>query len=226
MAESGFTHFIRYMQERNAPPKAKRAGLLRGSNKPPENREMQAVCDGLSEPLTSNLSLPSSLNEDYTGSVCLLHKLTRKTPNYEEVLIDIEDFDTLHLQSWRIDRWSRNKEKYCVSTKCIQLAVFVINPPAGKVAEHKSRRTLDNRRSNLRVATQRQNIINTRRAKGGTSQFKGVHLCPKTGKWRVQCGPRNNRVFLGSFASEIEAARAYNEWAGAAYGEFACLNSV
>src|SRR4051794_27800287 len=60
-------------------------------------------------------------DEDYTGSVCLLHKLTPKTPCYEEVLVDAEDFERVKHLSWRIDRWGRNKEKYAVSKKCVQI---------------------------------------------------------------------------------------------------------
>jgi hypothetical protein len=206
MTESGFKHFIQFMQERNAPPKPKRAP------RPP------ILSDGPPK--------PPSPEEDYTGSVCLLHNLTPKTPAYEEVLVDVEDFEWLQHHSWRIDRWGRNKEKYAVNKSAVQLAVFIVKPPPGMIAEHISRRPLDNRRSNLRIGTPRQNVINTRRQKNGTSRFKGVQLCPKTGKWRVQCGPRKKRVFLGTFVNEVEAARVYNAYAKREYGEFACLNDV
>jgi hypothetical protein len=117
--------------------------------------------------------------------------------------------------------------KYAVSTKAVQLAAFIMNPPKGKIVDHiRSQRTLDNRRSNLRVCTQGQQVVNTRRQKNGTSQYKGVQLCPKTGRWRVQCGPRNDRVYLGAYTNEVEAAQVYNEYAKKQYGSMAYLNPV
>jgi hypothetical protein len=227
MAESGFTHFIRYMQERNAPPKAKRVGLLRGSNNPPEYRVMQAVSDGLSEPLTSNLSSPSSLNEDYTGSVCLLHKLTRKTPSYREVLIDVDDLAFVSRFGWYIAYVGKLKESRVVrSGDFAYLHRLLMAAPDGFDVDHQFHNGLDNRRSHLRVCTSAQNNQNTRRHTNGTSKYKGVHLCRKTGRWRVQCGTRDQRVFLGSFTNEIEAARVYNEWAKKQYGSMAYLNPV
>jgi hypothetical protein len=35
-----------------------------------------------------------------------------------------------------------------------------------------------------------------------------------------------NQVHLGCFESEADAARAYNEWAKIAFGEFATLNDI
>jgi hypothetical protein len=233
MAETGFKYFIEFMQARNAPPKPKRTRCpaITASapyQPPPPNDDCAGISSGDAH-LAGHDKLPTVTQpgEDYTGSVCLLHKLTPKTPAYEEVLLDIEDFERLKDRSWRIDRWGRNKAKYAVSKNAVQIGALITNSPKGKVVDHiRSSRTLDNRRSNLRVTTQGKHQVNTRRQKNGTSQYKGVQLCPKTGRWRVQCGRRNARVFLGVFTDEVEAARVYNEYAKREYGEFACLNLV
>jgi len=84
---------------------------------------------------------------------------------------------------------------------------------------------LDNRRTNLREATRSQNMANRRKSvPGSASRFKGVSLHADRRQWRAQIGIRGKRVYLGLFPSEEGAARAYDEQARVAFGEFAALN--
>jgi len=171
--------------------------------------------------------LTPELNEDYTGSVCLLHKLTKKTPVHEEILIDVEDFEWAIQFSWRIDRVnSRAKCKYVVRKDNKFLAILLMKPPLGMKVDHIYHRPLDNRRSQLRIITHRENNINSHRQKNGSSQYRGVERGKKTGKWTVRAGPRGQRVFIGTFDTEVEAARAYNEFARRLYGSIAYQNPV
>ena len=134
-------------------------------------------------------------NEDYTGAFCLFHKLTKNAPQYEEILVDIEDFDYISQYSWRIGIVnSKARCKYVVRSDGAYLAILLMKPPKGMVVDHISRRPLDNRRSNLRVCTQRENTIN-RRGSSSTSKFKGV--LRHRSKWHVVAGPRGKRVFVG-----------------------------
>ena len=80
---------------------------------------------------------------------------------------------------------------------------------------------LNNRRSNLRAATNRQNVRNSR-SRAGTSQFKGVFR--QSGKWRVGITVDGKKIHLGYFTDEVEAARAYDAAALQLHGEFARLN--
>ncbi len=170
-------------------------------------------------------SAEPDIHEDYIGSVCLLHKLTPKTPAYEEILIDVEDFEWASQFGWRIDRVnSRAKCKYVVRKDGKFLAILLMKPPAGMKVDHIYHQPLDNRRERLRVITHRENNINSRRQKNGSSQYKGVFRAGL--KWHVRAGARGRRVFIGSFDDEIEAARAYNQFAREQYGEFAYQNPV
>jgi hypothetical protein len=88
---------------------------------------------------------------------------------------------------------------------------------------------LDNRDENLRPSTVSQNIANSqnhkKNKKGG--KYKGVTFCPEvTGgrPWRARIGFQNTIVYIGRFASEQEAARAYDEKAVELFGEFAHKN--
>jgi hypothetical protein len=82
---------------------------------------------------------------------------------------------------------------------------------------------LDNRRSNLRIATRSQNLANQQKSRGATSsRYKGVHWDRSKQKWRATIRSQH----LGCFASEEDAARAYNRAARQAWGEYAYLNDV
>jgi hypothetical protein len=90
--------------------------------------------------------------------------------------------------------------------------------------DHIDHNGLNNQRSNLRVATSRQNHANQRKTHGA-SQFKGVYWHRERGLWMARVGmPGRRQRFLGRFASEEDAARAYDAAALEEYGEFAWLN--
>lgn len=85
----------------------------------------------------------------------------------------------------------------------------------------------DNRIENLRAATNAENVRNAKKRRGTSSQFKGVVWSPKYRKWIAQIvvperGPR--LVYLGIYANETDAARAYDRAALQHFGEFARPN--
>lgn len=103
--------------------------------------------------------------------------------------------------------------------------------PSDPDVDHRDRDGLNNRRSNLRLATGTQNNANsngspTRRK----SRFKGVVWDKQPngkvgGYWRAAI--RINGKHISRYArTEIEAARAYNDLALQHFGEFARLNVV
>lgn len=97
------------------------------------------------------------------------------------------------------------------------------------MCDHKNRNKLDNRRSNLRICTSSQNHQNSRaRAKRAKihSRFKGVCWDKENNKWRVGLRLNYKAVDVGRFTDEIEAAKAYDEAARKAFGEFALTNFV
>ena len=98
-------------------------------------------------------------------------------------------------------------------------------------AEHTDRNPLNNTVANLRWATQRENMANRaknmKQSKG--SRYKGVFPTGrKAHPWRARTGNHRNgnRLEIGSFKSEEDAARAYNAVVLELYGEFAVLNVI
>jgi len=87
---------------------------------------------------------------------------------------------------------------------------------------------LDNRRANLRIVTKQQNRQNIGKQshREMTSRYKGVVQHPKTLRWRAIVKTGGKQRHLGYFATEHEAALAYNTAARELFGEFARLNEV
>jgi hypothetical protein len=99
----------------------------------------------------------------------------------------------------------------------------ILCPPDGLLTDHRNGDGLDNRRGNLRAATQAQNHAN-RRKTVGTSKYLGVNWAPPEGKWRAVICTNRRAKFLGLFHDEDDAARAYDRAAREIHGEFARLN--
>ena len=104
---------------------------------------------------------------------------------------------------------------------------LIMDAPDGLQVDHINHNGLDNRRANLRCCTQSQNQWNRSKSKGDfTSKFKCVRRHKRDKKWYVEPTINGKKVWVGSFDSEQEAARAYNQWAIAHCGEFAQLNDI
>jgi hypothetical protein len=88
--------------------------------------------------------------------------------------------------------------------------------------DHANGDTLDNQKYNLRLATHGQNKQNSRKTPGCTSRFKGVSWNKVNCRWEVRIG--SNRLYLGCFENEEEAAAAYDVAAVKAFGAFASTN--
>jgi hypothetical protein len=70
----------------------------------------------------------------------------------------------------------------------------------------------NNRRENLRMLTQQKNTMAHNRKRGGTSEYRGVHLRKDTGKWQAYCRIDGKKTNHGCFDTEREAALARDSY--------------
>lgn len=86
--------------------------------------------------------------------------------------------------------------------------------------DHKDRITDHNWIDNLRVATQKENILNSSIRKDNRSGVKGVYWFKTRNRWcsRIQHNGKTN--FLGYFYNIEDAAAAYAEASARLHGEF------
>lgn len=111
-----------------------------------------------------------------------------------------------------------------IQNRCIYHDILGIEPSRRNPVDHINGDPLDNRRCNLRLATPRLNAANRGPQRNNASRYKGVSKTP-AGRFsaRIKDGVKVRRI--GNFATEAEAALAYDAAARAAFGQYAWLNS-
>lgn len=115
--------------------------------------------------------------------------------------------------------WSKDKQQ------TVYLHRFILNAPAHLHVDHKNGDGLDNRRANLRLATNTQNRCNvTSEVSFSVAGFRGVQPCRQEGRFYARIRVNGQQVRLGIFDSAEAAARAYDAAAVKYHGEFATLN--
>ena len=144
--------------------------------------------------------------------------------NGMKVRVDIQDFAYLSKFSWSVSK-EGNKfyaQKYGIG----KMHRFILGLPRGdkRVVDHINGDGLDNRRSNLRLCTRGQNLMNKKPNRKGSSAFKGVSKRRDKFVTKIRLGGKD--FHIGTFTSEVEAAKAYDHKARELFGEFAWCNFV
>lgn len=115
-------------------------------------------------------------------------------------------------------------QPYVVSRQKGRLHRFLTKAPIGFVVDHINGDTLDNRRCNLRICSQAENVRNSSVRKTSKTGYKGVSYRKDTGKYRVRIY-KNYRCFnFGHFDTLDEAVNCYNLNVQGLHGPFAKLN--
>ena len=89
--------------------------------------------------------------------------------------------------------------------------------------DHENHDTLDNRDSNLRIATDRQNAMNRRNRIDNRSGQKGVSFYARYGKWRARIMVDGKSKLLGYFDTFELACAARIKATIEMHGEFSCI---
>lgn len=132
--------------------------------------------------------------------------------------VDNEDFERL-----KDINWCLNSHGYAENRKVGYMHRFIMNAPEHLEVDHKEHDTLDNRKSELRLASRSQNSAN-KLPREGSSKYKGVYWNKVNSMWEVSLNYNLKRYKLGMFDTEEEAAKAYDRKAIELFGEFAYLN--
>lgn len=159
---------------------------------------------------------PKKLNEiivegDIAKIICY-----RKGEAYE-VLIDAEDVDRVKDRTWSLSHG------YCVSVRPTQIMLHrcIMNAPKNMVVDHINGNKLDNRKSNLRICTHRQNSYNTKLERNTKSGRVGVNWYERDEKWTVFIYIEGKQTYLGLYDNLDEAIKVREEAEAKYFGEYA-----
>ncbi len=140
-------------------------------------------------------------------------------------LVDAEDYYRLAKFQWFAN--GPTKTKFYAVRKCdrknVKMHRVIMAAPDHLSVDHIDRNGLNNCKSNLRLCTHAQNSCN-KPSRNGVSKYKGINRDRYEKKWTARVHFNNKTCHIGTFATEIDAAKAYDKKAVELHGEFACLN--
>ncbi len=145
-------------------------------------------------------------------------------------LVDAHDFEKHKWFGWcqtrkrYVYRWENRDGK----RKRAWMHREILDAPDGMDVDHENHCTFDNRRRNLRLATDAESARNRNKHRMNfkgqfpTSRHKGVSWLKENNCWHLTIAGRH----AGLFDDEHQAAVHYNKAARELFGEFAQLNDV
>ena len=137
-------------------------------------------------------------------------------------LVDTKDYKRVNQFHWYLH--TRGYAYGMAEKKHISMHRFILKPPHRMMTDHINGNGLDNRRSNLRICTNKQNQGNANVRIDNKSGYRGVSI--SNGKFIASIRINGKKVHLGYFINSIDAAIAYNNAAIKEFGEFANLNII
>lgn len=146
-------------------------------------------------------------------------------------LVDGEDFTSLSRFRWhaletRHHVYASRSERTPAGKRRVYMHRQILGAPQGTVVDHANRDTLDNRRVNLRICTRAENAMNSVISAPRASEFRGVRRNggARRRPWQAGIVVAGQYVHIGCYATELEAARAYDDVVRRLYPEFARPN--
>ncbi len=148
-------------------------------------------------------------------------------------LVDDEDHERLSKHKWRAQVDSTTGNVYAcrhvaagvMKQRTVMMHREILGLQYGdpRKGDHKFRvATLDNQRSNLRIVTAGESVLNRGLNKNNKSGFRGV--CRARNSWVAQIIFKNKTQYIGSYKTPQEASIAYSYMAAHLFGEFAQID--
>jgi len=142
------------------------------------------------------------------------------------IILDDGDFEQLSKMRWTIGKGYAFRMIAITKWTSVrkELVDYILPPIAGMERDHINGNKLDNRRSNLRYCTHSQNMYNRKTKRGKHNLYIGVRKSTTQGKWIASVAVGRHQKYIGTYSTEVEAAKARDYVASQLHGEFAKLN--
>lgn len=183
------------------------------------NKINSDIQNALNHHIQEHYDKPIARNNDH-NAVILIKGCNEQ---YVECIVDDEFWHELTLYNWWLNgryAWTTFNSTPTSMQSLLMNKTFT----KGCIIDHINNNPLDNRLSNLRYVEPSVNCHNKQKKSGCTSRYIGV--CKKGNKWVANISHNNLPRYLGSFPTELDAAKEYNRVAVLLYGDNANLNNI
>ena len=133
-----------------------------------------------------------------------IYTFNRKQEPSGKFLIDLDDLDTVIAKKWRF--WKGN---YMTGNQNpISISRFLMRPTECQIVDHINGDRTDNRRCNLRLTTQQNNLLNKAVLSNNTTGITGVWFRKDRSRWAAEIRMNGIKCFLGNYVEKADAAFA------------------
>ena len=140
-----------------------------------------------------------------------------KSNEVARTIIDIENIEKVKKYKWH---YSYGYAETRIKRKRLALHRYILNYKGDLQVDHINGNRLDNRKSNLRLATSQQNSMNLAIRIDNTSGVPGVSFHKHRQKWRAYLTFEEQTVSLGYYYTFEEAKEAREEAEEKYFGEY------
>lgn len=146
-------------------------------------------------------------------------------------MIDDIDYDMISCYNWSSYK-SKTTGTYIPITRIvkngkwatIRMHSLIVGDVDKYDVDHINHNTLDNRRSNLRLCSRSENLMNRRMFRNNISGYKGVSFNTQHNKWMAKVVFNKHQYFCGYFDNPEDASVAYDNKLITLCNEFALTN--
>lgn len=142
----------------------------------------------------------------------------------EPAIIDKEDYDKVKNYHWNNEKYSKYtfaKKQKNNKIQIIRIHRLIIGlEDENMQVDHINGNTLDNRKCNLRIVTQRQNSYNHKVRKNNKYGVTGIHLIKSNNTWNARIVKNGKEISLGCYKNFDDAVKARKEAEIKYFGEY------
>lgn len=160
-------------------------------------------------------------------------------PSYREIplsqgqvaIVDDDDYEKISSMKWSATWRPKMGKFYAVGSLAkygkrvyMHREIMGLTIGDGLLVDHIDHNTLDNRKANLRIVNNSQNMMNHGKIqKNNTSGCRGVHFEKRTNQYRVQVWAGGKPIWGGRHDTFESAKLSYERLAKLHHAEFTCL---
>lgn len=151
---------------------------------------------------------------DYENNIAYIY--IKSNGGYLKCIIDIEDVEKCK----NVGIWSVTKAGYVMNCKTgIYIHRLIMNCPDDMEVDHIYHDLLDNRKSMLRVSTNSQQIMNTKRRIDNSSGNRGIYYDKSRNTWNININFNNNH-YRKRYKNKSDAIKERNKIYEFGFGDF------